>query len=226
MLVVGLTGGAGSGKTTVARLFQRAGAFVIDADEIAREIVRPHGTAWEALRRAFGEEILDSGGGIDRKRLSERVFSDSRAREKLNAIVHPLILQEIRRRLAEIGRRNPGAIVIVDAPLLVETGLHREVDRVLVVRAVESQQLERLRLRSGLSPEASRRILEAQLPLEEKLKVADFVIPNDGSLEETERTVREVFRALKELAEQKEHSKGGKQGEHYEHQRPKKEANQ
>lgn len=203
MLVVGLTGGAGSGKTTVARMFREEGAYVIDADEIAREIVRPHEPAWQALRKAFGEGILDHEGAIDRKRLSERVFSSSHERQKLNRILHPPIRREIRRRVEEIRRRDPEALVVIDAPLLVEVGLHHEVEKVIVVRAQESQQVERLRKRSGLSEEAARKILRAQMPLEEKLKVADFVIPNESSLEETGKRAREVFRALKRLADQR-----------------------
>jgi dephospho-CoA kinase len=209
VLVVGLTGGAGSGKTTVGRMLREEGAYVIDADEIAREIVKPHKPAWEALRKAFGDQILDREGAIDRKRLSERIFSDPREREQLNRILHPPIRQEILRRLREVEHRDPEAIVVIDAPLLLEVGLHHEVEKVLVVRAKESQQIERLRRRSGLSEELSRKIIGAQMPLEEKLKVADFVIPNEGSLEETRRKAKEVFRTLKRLAKQREKKKGG-----------------
>jgi len=190
-------------------MLQEEGAYVIDADEIAREIVKPQKPAWEALRKAFGDQILDREGAIDRKHLSERIFSDPREREQLNRILHPPIRQEILRRLKEVEHRDPEAIVIIDAPLLLEVGLHHEVERVLVVRAKESQQIERLRRRSGLSEELSRKIIGAQMPLEEKLKVADFVIPNEGSLEETRRKAKEVFRTLKRLAKQKEKKKGG-----------------
>lgn len=209
MLVVGLTGGAGSGKTTVGRMLQEEGAYVIDADEIAREVVKPHKPAWEALRKAFGDQILDRGGAIDRKRLSERIFSDPRDREQLNRILHPPICREILRRLRQVEHRDPEAIVVIDAPLLLEAGLRHEVEKVLVVRAKESQQIERLRRRSGLSEELSRKIIGAQMPLEEKLKVADFVIPNEGSLRETRRKAKGIFRTLKRLAKQKEKEKGG-----------------
>jgi len=190
-------------------MLREEGAYVIDADEIAREIVKPHKPAWEALRKAFGDQILDREGAIDRKRLSERIFSDPREREQLNRILHPPIRQEILRRLREVEHRDPEAIVVIDAPLLLEVGLHHEVEKVLVVRAKESQQIERLRRRSGLSEELSRKIIGAQMPLEEKLKVADFVIPNEGSLEETRRKAKEVFRILKRLAKQREKKKGG-----------------
>lgn len=190
-------------------MLREEGAYVIDADEIAREIVKPHKPAWEALRKAFGDQILDREGAIDRKRLSERIFSDPREREHLNRILHPSIRQEILRRLREVEHRDPEAIVVIDAPLLLEVGLHHEVEKVLVVRAKESQQIERLRRRSGLSEELSRKIIGAQMPLEEKLKVADFVIPNEGSLEETRRKAKEVFRTLKRLAKQREKKKGG-----------------
>ena len=203
MLIVGVTGGVASGKTTVSRFFEEEGAYIIEADQIARELVQVRSPAWKAITRAFGKGILEEDGTIDRKRLAERAFSDSRQRRLLNKILHPRIKKEMGKRAREFGRKNPDAIVIFDVPLLVETGFHREVERVVVITSTEKQQIERLRKRAGVSKEETRRILSSQMPLKEKVKAADFVIPNKGSIEETRRKAREVFQELKRIVLQK-----------------------
>lgn len=200
MLIVGVTGGVGSGKTTVSRMFEKEGAYVIDADQMARELVQPNRTAWREIVRAFGREIQEKDGSIDRKRLAEIVFSNSKKREVLNKILHPRIKREMEKRVRAIGRKDPEAVVILDVPLLVETGYHREMDRVVVVTATEKKQMERMKKRVGMSEEEARRILSSQMKLEEKVKVADFVIRNEGSLETTRKRVREVFHALRRIA--------------------------
>lgn len=203
MLVVGLTGGVGSGKTTVSKMLNEEGAYLIDADQIARELVQPRTAAWNELIRVFGKEILEDNESIHRKKLAAKVFSDPAQRNLLNQILHPRIKKEMQRRMREIGQRDPDAIVVIDAPLLVELGDHREMDKVIVVTSGEAQQVERLREREGASEEEARRILSSQMPMEEKLKVADFVIRNDGSLEETRRRAKEVFQELRTTAIQK-----------------------
>jgi len=200
MLLVGLTGGVASGKTTVSHILRAEGAYLIDADEIARELMRPGTPAWQELSKAFGGEILDEHGAIDRKRLAARVFSDPGQRNLLNRILHPRIKNEMRRRLSEIHLEDPRALVVIDAPLLVETGEYREMDKVIVIVSNEAQQIERLKQRSGLSEEQSRRILSSQMSVGEKLKVADFIIPNEGPLEETRKKAKEVFEELKKIA--------------------------
>jgi dephospho-CoA kinase len=204
MLIVGLTGGVASGKTIVSEVFQEEGAYLIDADRIARELVQPHRPAWNELRRAFGDEILREDGSIHRKRLAEKVFSDPRQRKILEGILHPRIEEEMRRRTAEIGRKDPEVIVIIDAALIVERGNHREMDRLIVVTSTVEQQIERLRNREGASREEAERILAAQVEPKERLKVADYIIRNEGSLEETKERAREVFRELKRIAVEKE----------------------
>jgi dephospho-CoA kinase len=204
MLIVGLTGGIGSGKTIVSRILREEGARVIDLDRIARELVQPRAPAWVDLKRAFSPEIFQEDGSLDRKRLAARVFSDPGQRELLHRILHPRIREELARRLKEIGQKESGAIVVIDAALLVETGDFREMDKLIVVTSTEEQQIERLRERDGATPEEARRIISSQMPLEEKLKVADLVIRNEGSLEEKRGRVREVFQALKRFALQKE----------------------
>ncbi|MCX8117811.1 MAG: dephospho-CoA kinase [Desulfobacterota bacterium] len=200
MLIVGVTGGAGSGKTTVSRIFQEEGAYVIDADQIARELVQPRRQAWREIVRAFGRAILREDATIDRKRLAELVFSDPERREVLNRILHPRIKRAMEKKVRLIGRRDPQAIVILDAPLLIETGLDREMDRVIVVTSKVRQQIERLKRRASLTEEEARRILRSQMRIGEKVKKADHVIRNEGELEETRRKAREVFQELKRLA--------------------------
>ena len=203
MLIVGLTGGVASGKTAVSEVLKEEGAYIIDADQIARELVQPHRPAWNELVRTFGKEILQEDGSIDRKKLAEMVFVDPNQRELLNRILHPLITGEMDRRTREIGQKNSEAIVVIDAPLLIELGYHRKRDKLIVVTSTQGQQIERLKERAGLNSEAALRILSSQMPLEEKVKLADIVIRNEGSLDETKKRAREVFQELKKLALQK-----------------------
>jgi len=203
MLVVGLTGGVASGKTTVSRILQQEGACLIDADLIARELVQPHTPIWSELIRAFGKEILEKDESINRRALAARVFSNPQKREQLEKILHPQIAREIDRRIEEIRKKDPEAVVVVDAALLVETGTYRRMDRLIVVTATEAQQVERLGNRTGAAPKEALGIISSQIPLAEKLKVADFIIRNEGALEETIRRAKEVFRELRTIASHK-----------------------
>lgn len=197
MFIVGLTGGVASGKSVVSRVWKEEGATLVDADQIARELVQPRTSAWKAVVKAFGKEILQEDGSIHRKKLAARVFSDPVERELLNRILHPRIKREIDRRIKEIGRRNPKAIVVIDAALLVETGYYRNVDQVVVVTSTQEQQVERLRRRDVMDQEMARGIIDSQIRGEERIKVADLIIRNEGSLKETERRAREVFGEMK-----------------------------
>jgi dephospho-CoA kinase len=203
MLIVGLTGGVASGKTAASQVLKEEGAYIIDADQIARELVRPHQPAWNELIRAFGKEILQEDGSLHRKKLADKVFADPKQRKRLNQILHPRIKEEMDRRTKEIGQKDPEAIVVIDAPLLVELGDHHEMDKLIVVNSTQTQQIERLKDRDGISPEEALRILSSQMPLGEKVKLADFVIGNEGSLEETKKRAREVFKELKKVLLQK-----------------------
>ena len=197
MLIVGLTGGVASGKTAVSGVLKGEGAYIVDADQIARELVQPHQPAWDELVRAFGREILQEDGFIDRKKLAEKVFGDRKQRKVLNQILHPRIKEEMDRRTKEIGQKDPEAIVVIDAPLLVELGGHRKVDTLIVVTSTTNQQMERLKERDGRSPEEAQGIFTAQMPVDEKVKLADIVIRNEGSLEEMEKRVKGVFQELR-----------------------------
>ena len=209
MLIVGLTGGVASGKTGTSQVLKEEGAYIIDADQIARELVQPQKPAWNELIRAFGKEILQEDGSIHRKKLAEKVFADPKQRKRLNQILHPRIKEEMGRRTKEIGQKDPEAIVVIDAPLLVELGDHHEMDKLIVVTSTQTQQIERLKDRDGISPEAALKILSSQMPLGEKVKLADFVIGNEGSLEETKKRAREVFKELKKVMLKKKKALSG-----------------
>lgn len=198
MKVIGLTGGIATGVTTVAQMFGELGAVVVEADQIAREVVAPGTEAYQKIIGAFGKKVVGRDGTLDRKALGEIVFSDTAARRRLNAFTH----QEIRRRiLAEVERlraSSPDAIVIVDIPLLLDTTGPEafNLEGVIVVVARREQQIERLQARDGLSPDAIEQRLDAQRPVAEKEVEADWVIDNSGSLEETRRQVELLWQEL------------------------------
>jgi dephospho-CoA kinase len=200
MLIVGLTGGVASGKSVISQILKEEGATLIDADQIARDLVEPHTPAWKELKKIFGEEILDPDGFIHRKKLAAKVFSDPEQRSLLTQILHPRIKEEMDRRVKEIGQKDPEAMIVIDAALLVELGEYRKMDKLIVVASTENQQIERLGTRDGLGKEEAKKIISSQVSLEEKLKLADFVIWNQGSLEETRRETKKIFEELKRIA--------------------------
>lgn len=195
MLKVGLTGGIGSGKSEVTRRLAALGAYVVDADVLAREVVEPGTPGLAAAAAEFGAEVLRPDGSLDRDRLGAIVFADPAARARLNAIVHPLVRAATAQRFAVA---PPDAIVVHDVPLLVEVGLASAYDAVVVVAASPEVQLERLVRDRGVSAEAARARIAAQAPLADKLAVADFVITNDGSLDDLDRQVQAVWLALQD----------------------------
>lgn len=195
--VIGLTGGIGSGKSTVAAMLEEMGAEVIDADRIAREVVEPGTAGLDDVVARFGREVLDEGGRLDRKRLGAIVFSDDDKRRALNGILHPRIAAETARRVAEANARGV-EVVVYEAALLVENGIHRALDGLIVVAAPPAQQLARVTARDGLTDEEARRRLDAQAPLDDKLRAATWVIDNGGPLAETRRRVAEVWREARE----------------------------
>ena len=196
MLVVGLTGGIASGKSTVAGILKDLGALVIDADILSREVVLPHTRCWKSITAHFGKGILNKDLSINRKKLASRIFSDPEKRMRLNRIIHPAIKKLIRQLITDIGHDDAGALVIVDAALLVETGMYRDYDRLVVVAADENVQLARLMRRDRCSLTAAQRRLRSQLPLAPKMQVADHVINNQGSLAQTRRQTRMLFKLL------------------------------
>jgi dephospho-CoA kinase len=195
-LLVGLTGGIASGKSIVAEMFQSLGAHIIDADRIGREIMVPGTDAYERVVDAFGKEILKGDRSIDRKKLGNMVFGNPEKITLLNECTHPEIFKEIDRRVEGIRQKNPDALIIVDAALLVEAGAHKRFDKLIVVYADEETQLKRLKERDGFAAEEAQKRISSQMPLKEKVKYADFVIYNDKGLEETRRQVEEVYKTL------------------------------
>lgn len=194
-MILGVTGGIASGKSTVTKIFRSLGAAVVSADGLAREAVRPGSATLRQLVERFGRDILLADGTLDRKTLARTIFADPRARAALNRITHPAIAALADRRLRELDRQG-APLVVYEAPLLFEAGAEGRVDAVLVVRVEERLQLQRLMERDGLGEGEARARIAAQMPQEEKAARADFVIDNSGSPVETEARVRELFRRL------------------------------
>lgn len=194
-LRVGLTGGIASGKTTVARTFRRLGAVVIDADVIAHDLLEPGGSAYDAVVARFGDGILDRERRIDRSALGAIVFSDSTARADLDALLHPQILSQAERRITFELARRPAPVAVLEAALLVETGLYRRFDRLVLAACSRDAQLQRLTAR-GLTPEQAFARIEAQGPLEAKKAVADFIVDTEGTLEQTRTQTERVYASL------------------------------
>ena len=204
--MVGLTGGFASGKSTVREMFRALGAAVVDADAVARELSMPGGPVWHAIVRLFGDEVLtEPGGPIDRAAVRRRMLTDPAARRELDAATHPIILAELRRRVARLLGYGPGGrrvrprvpAVVVEVPLLFEAGVPAlaMVDAVVVVWADPARCLERATAR-GLPPEEAALAIEAQWPLDRKRRLADWVIDNSGTLAQTRRQVEWIWKVL------------------------------
>ena len=195
MKVIGLTGGIGSGKSTVAGFLAELGAVVIDTDKVGHEVFKPDTPGWRQVVAAFGQEIIENDGEIDRKKLGEIVFADSEALARLNSIVHPLIRETVKARLEEYRHKGVG-VVVLEAPLLVEAGWTSLVDEVWVTVAPESTVLKRLEKKLGLSEQQSLARIRSQLSSEERIKRADAVINTDCSLDEVKARARELWERL------------------------------
>lgn len=195
MLLVGLTGGIGSGKSTVARMLEARGAVVFDADALARQAVEPGTPGHDAVVERFGANVLGPGGDLDREALASIVFADPAARRDLEAIVHP----EVRRLFAEGSEayRDDDVVVVFSAPLLVETGMHTAFEVLVVVSTPVETQIERLLRDRGMREDSIRSRIAAQAPLEEKAAVADVIVDNEGTLDELEAQVDRLWNDLR-----------------------------
>ncbi len=198
-LLLGVTGGIASGKTTVANMLRELGAPIIDFDLIARLVVEPGKPAWKEIVEYFGKQVLKKDNSLDRKKVSKIVFRDMEKRKKLEGFTHPRIHEEFVKQVDEIAKKDPNAIIQVAIPLLIELNLQYMFHKTLVVYIPQEKQIERLIERDGISEDEARNILKAQLPIDEKVGYADFVINNEKSLEETKRQVEDLWQTLKRL---------------------------
>jgi dephospho-CoA kinase len=198
MRIVGITGGVASGKSLVLHQFMKLGAYAIDCDLLSREVVVPCSKAWWEIVRFFGNGIVKKDLEIDRKKLRAIVFSDSEKRTILEKIIHPEVKRKCEERMEAIKKieLEPNALVVIDVPLLIETGIQGEFDKIIVVYASEETQLKRVMERDGITRDEAKKLIELQMPLGEKLRFADFVINNEGTREETENQVRDIFATL------------------------------
>jgi len=201
ILIVGLTGGIVSGKSTVAKMFKQLGAQIIDADKIARSIVQPGEKAWQSIVENFGRGILSDNQELNRKELARIVFADKEKLETLNRITHPEITAIIKDKIERMRRKNitKESICIVEAPLLFEAHLEEMMDKIIVVYLNREEQIRRLLLRNNLTQQEAIDRIESQMPLEEKVQRADYIIDNCTSINQTKKQVKQVWSELKQL---------------------------
>jgi dephospho-CoA kinase len=199
VLRVGLTGGLASGKSFVGRALADLGCHLIEADKLGHEVMMPGGEAYDAIVQEFGPTVLDAEGRISRRKLSGIVWDNPERLEKLNNLVHPPVREREESKMAEIARADPRAIVVVEAAILVETGRYKSFDRLIVVTCAPEHQMERALERGSYNKDEILARLSRQLPLEEKLRVADYVIDTSGSKEATLEQVRKVYGSLRSL---------------------------
>jgi len=200
MLNVGLTGGIVSGKTTVAQIFKRLGAKIVDLDAIARQIVKPQHKAWEKIVQNFGVEILKENQEINRKKLAKIVFSNQEKLNLLNQITHPIIIEVMKKQLNQITHQaTEDVICIIDAPLLFEAHIEYMMDKIIVVYINKKEQMNRLLQREGLSKDEAIKRIRAQTPIEDKVLLADYVIDNSFSVEQTKEQAFQLWIELNNL---------------------------
>jgi len=204
MVIVALTGGIGSGKSTVARMFEDEGAYVIDFDYLARVVVKPDKPAWRDIVDYFGPEILSPDRTLNRSALAEIVFSDDESRKALEGFTHHRIFEESDALVKAIKRKDPCSVVIIDFPLLFELSLNEKFDKVILAYVPRAVQIKRIIERDGLAKEEVEKRLNVQISIEEKRSLSDYIINSEEGLNDTRNQVRKVIHELKELAKKKE----------------------
>jgi dephospho-CoA kinase len=195
-LLVGLTGGIATGKSTVSGILRGLGCEIIDADLLAREVVEPGQPALAQIANEFGRDVVTASGALDRKRLGAIIFADPERRRRLEAITHPAIRDRFLARLDELAEQGFVGIVVFDAAVMIESGNYKNMDRLVVVVTDDPTQMARLHGRDGTAASENRRKIDSQMPLAEKAKLADYVIDNSGGRDATAEQVRRVFAAL------------------------------
>ena len=203
LLVLGVTGGIASGKTTVANMLEDLGVPIIDFDLLSRQVVEPGQPAFKDITDYFGDGVIDKNGTLDRKRLSTIVFRNPAKRKILEGITHPRIVEAFVRQIKEMAEKDPHGIVQVVIPLLFEVNLTHLVHKVLVVYVSPDKQIERLTRRDKISHKEAENILKAQMPIDQKVPKADFVIHNEGNVDKTRKAVYALWRSLKEAQQER-----------------------
>jgi dephospho-CoA kinase len=201
MLVVGLTGGMCTGKSTVASMFAELGCFIIDADQVARNLVEPDAPAWKRIIRVFGKEYLNKDRTLDRKKLAAMIFADAGKRKLLNSILHPLILREEERLVKEASNKGEHRIAIVSAALMIEAGSYKRFQKIIVVACSKETQINRIMKREKVTRKEALQRWSAQLSSQEKKKYANYVINTSGPFPQTRKQVVKVYEKLRRLAE-------------------------
>ena len=196
MILIGVTGGIACGKTEVSKVFREKGAMVLSGDRIGKEVVEKNRGILKELVRIFGWEILNKKGGLNRRRLGKIAFASKANREKLNQIVHPLLLRVLKKRIEDFGRKKYKGIVIIDAALIVEWNLQKELDYLVLVQSKKEDKIRRLREQKGYSRREALDRIESQLPEAKKRKLADFVIKNDKGLAELQERANRVWKKI------------------------------
>lgn len=204
MFILGLTGNIACGKSTVAQMLAEKGARIIDADQLAREVVRPGQPAWADIVRWLGKDILQEDGNLDRQKIASCVFNDKNALQKLNAFTHPRVIELFHIQSKECAENYPQKIQVWDVPLLFEAGMESMVDYVVVVASREENQISRLQERDGLSREEALQRIRAQLDLQKKIRAADFVLDNDSTKEFLQKQVDLLWVKLQEAKKSKQ----------------------
>ena len=189
-MIIGITGSFGSGKTTVMKMFAKLGAYAIDADKIYHELIRPGRICYKKILRHFGRGILGRASQVDKEKLGKLVFKDKKKLETLNKLTHPEIIKEVKK----IIRKEKSRIIVIEAPLLIESGFYKQVDKIILVASNREEQFKRIRENRGLSAKETLKRIRLQMPFKKKLIFADFIIDNSGSKLETLNQVREIWK--------------------------------
>lgn len=207
VLIIGLTGGIVSGKSTVARMFKDLGAKIVDADKLGHKVILPQETAWKRIIKIFGKDILQKDQTINRKKLGKIVFANQNLLKKLNKITHPEIIKLIKKEisLAKNDSKEEKNILIIDAALIYETKIDRLMDKIIVVYLDEEEQLKRLIKRNNLSEKEALQKIKSQIPLKEKIEIADYVIDNSNSLDKTREQVKKIWENFISRKESRSH---------------------
>ena len=202
-LLVGVTGGMGSGKTLVAAIFLEFGAYILDADAICRKLVEPGQPALKEISESFGKTIIDEFGKLDRKKLAQVIFGDSKKKKVLENILHPRVFEFEKQEYKNICQKNPKALVIIDAALLIESGNYMTMDKVIVVNADRKSQIKRVMGRTGWDRDEVVARINNQMPIKEKIKYADFVLDNFANEDFLRKKVKELYKKLSFMAAEK-----------------------